>query len=86
MATKKKYSLTKDAIRIILIVLGSAFSAIVLVFSILALIKIEKNDIGAASFYLFGIFVVNGVSRLVTWFRSRTKSDLFRFLFLMIFV
>ena len=85
MASKKKYSLTKDAIRIILIVLGSVFSTIVLAFSVMALIKIQKSDIGAASFYLLGIFIVNGISRLVTWVRRRTKSDFFRFLFLLVF-
>ena len=85
MASKKKYSLSKEVIRIILIILGSVFSTAVLVLSVLALIKIQKNDIGAASFYLLGIFVVNGVTRLVTWFRSRTKSDFFRFIFLLVF-
>ena len=85
MAKKRRFSLTNDIIKVIIVILGSAFSTVVFAFSVMALIKIQENNIASASYYLLGIFVVLGLSRLVTWIRKRTKSDLLRFVVLLIF-
>ena len=85
MAKKHKFILDHDIIRIILVVLGSVFSTLVLVFSILAISEIQADNIDAASKYLLVIFVVLGLSRLVTFFVERTRISFIRFLTLFIF-
>ena len=85
MAQKHKFILDHDIIRIILVVLGSVFSTLVLVFSILAISEIQADNIDTASKYLLIIFVVLGLSRLVTFFVERTKISLIRFITLFVF-
>lgn len=83
----KKNSLLKiseDGFRILLVVLGSIFAVIVMLFSVLALIKIQEQDIAGASGYLFVIFVVLGLSRFITWLKERTKLSLIRFIVLLV--
>ena len=82
---KSVLKISEDAFRIILIILGSVLSTIVLLFSILALIKVREGDAETASGFLFTIFVVLGLSRLITWFRERTKIAFIRFLVLFVF-
>ena len=77
--------ISEDAFRIILIILGSILSTIVLLFSILALIQVREGNPQAASGFLFTIFIVLGLSRLITWFRERTKIAFIRFLVLFVF-
>ena len=85
MTKKSKFRLNQDTIRIILIVIGSVFSTLVLAFSILAINEIQANHLDAASRYLLFIFIVLGLSRLVTFFIDRTKLSFIRFLTLFIF-
>lgn len=85
MSKKSKFALNQDTIRIILIVIGSVFSTLVLAFSILAINEIQANHLDAASRYLLFIFIVLGLSRLVTFFIDRTKLSFIRFLTLFIF-
>lgn len=85
MTKKSKFRLNQDTIRIILIVIGSVFSTLVLAFSILAINEIQANHLDAASRYLLFIFIVLGLSRLVTFFIERTKLSFIRFLTLFIF-
>ena len=85
MAKKLKLVLDYDVIRIILVVLGSLFSTLVLVFSILAINEIQANNIDTASKYLLVIFLVLGLSRLVTFFVERTRVSFIRFLTLFVF-
>lgn len=85
MTKKSKFALNQDTIRIILIVIGSVFSTLVLAFSILAINEIQANHLDAASRYLLFIFIVLGLSRLVTFFIERTKLSFIRFLTLFIF-
>lgn len=85
MTKKSKFALNQDTIRIILIVIGSVFSTLVLAFSILAINEIQANHLDAASRYLLFIFIVLGLSRLVTFFIDRTKLSFIRFLTLFIF-
>lgn len=82
---KSKFLINQDTIRIILIVIGSVFSTLVLAFSILAINEIQANHLDAASRYLLFIFIVLGLSRLVTFFIERTKLSFIRFLTLFIF-
>ena len=76
--------LDEDAIRIILIILGSVFSALVLTFSVFAIQSLIEENLGNASRYLLGIFIVLGLSRLVTFLRERTKVSFLRFLLLLV--
>lgn len=85
MTNKSKFRINQDTIRIILIVIGSVFSTLVLAFSILAINEIQTNHLDAASRYLLFIFIVLGLSRLVTFFIDRTKLSFIRFLTLFIF-
>jgi len=85
MTKKSKFVINPDTIRIILIVIGSIFSTLVLAFSILAINEIQANHLDAASRYLLFIFIVLGLSRLVTFFIERTKLSFIRFLTLFIF-
>lgn len=85
MTKKSKFVINPDTIRIILIVIGSIFSTLVLAFSILAINEIQANHLDAASRYLLSIFIVLGLSRLVTFFIDRTKLSFIRFLTLFIF-
>ena len=85
MTKKSKFVINPDTIRIILIVIGSIFSTLVLAFSILAINEIQANHLDSASRYLLFIFIVLGLSRLVTFFIERTKLSFIRFLTLFIF-
>ena len=85
MTKKSKFRINQDTIRIILIVIGSIFSTLVLAFSILAINEIQANHLDAASRYLLFIFIVLGLSRLVTFFIERTKLSFIRFITLFIF-
>lgn len=85
MTKKSKFRINQDTVRIILIVVGSVFSTLVLAFSILAINEIQANHLDEASRYLLFIFIVLGLSRLVTFFIDRTKLSFIRFLTLFIF-
>ena len=85
MTKKSKFRINQDTIRIILIMIGSIFSTLVLAFSILAINEIQANHLDAASRYLLFIFIVLGLSRLVTFFIERTKLSFIRFITLFIF-
>lgn len=77
--------ISDDAFRIILIIIGSIISTLVLLFSILATIKVTEGDLVGASSFLFTIFIILGLSRLVTLVRERTKIALIRFVVLFVF-
>lgn len=77
--------ISDDAFRIILIIIGSVISTLVLLFSILATIKVTEGDLVGASSFLFTIFIILGLSRLVTLVRERTKIALIRFIVLFVF-
>ena len=85
MSRSKGTSLSEDILRIILIVLGCVFSAIVLSFSVLAMSAIQEGNQDLASRHLLVIFVVLGLSRLVTFFKERTKISFYRFVTLLVF-
>ena len=85
MQKKKKFVIDSDVLRILLIVLGSVFSTLVLVFAVFAILQIQEANLQTASLYLLGIFVVLGLSRLVTFLKERTKISFLRFLVLFVF-
>ena len=84
---KKKISviLDSDTARVILIVLGSIFSTLVLSLSILSMFELKESNYTGSAWYLFAIFIVLGLSRLVTFIKERTKVSFIRFLSLFIF-
>ena len=85
MSKKHKYIIDNDLLRIILVVSGSIFSVLVLFFSVLAIVELEKPDLQTASLYLLGVFITLGCSRLITFFKDRSKINFIRFLSLFIF-
>ena len=86
MAEKKKFAfhLSHDIIRVILVVLGSVFSTLVLLFSILTINYIQNNDLDSASKCLLTIFLVFSLSKFVTFLVDRTKVSLIRFITLFV--
>lgn len=82
---KKKFVIDPDILRIVLIILGSIFSTLVLTFAVLAIMEIQKANLATSSYYLLGIFVVLGLSRLVTFLKEKTKTSLLRFITLFVF-
>lgn len=82
---KKKFKLSNEAIRIILIVLGSVFSTLVLTFAVLAITEIQKGNLVPSSRFLLGVFIVLGLSRFVTFVKERTKLSFARFISLFVF-
>ncbi len=82
MAKNNIFKLSEDAMRILLIVVGSVFTTLVLVFSVMATIEIQKENLAGASGYIFAIFLTMGLSRLVTFLKERTKISFLRFLIL----
>ena len=85
MKGKKKIVVDSDVIRITLIILGSIFSTLVLAFAVFAITNIQKDNLHIASLYLLGIFIVLGLSRLVTFLKERTKISFIRFIILLVF-
>ena len=87
MSTKMKKGefIGSNLFRVLLVILGSFFSTVVLTFAVLAIIRIQEQNIYAAAGYIFAIFIVLGFSRLVTLIRERTKASLFRFICLFVF-
>ena len=73
-----------DIYRVVLIILGSAISTAVLFLSIMAIIRIAENNLQSASNYLLGVFIVLGLSRLVTFIKEKTKISLARFITLLV--
>lgn len=85
MAKKKIFKISDDALRIIFLILGSVLSTVVLTFSIMAMIKIQNADYTASSVYMLMVFVVLGLSRLVTFIQHRSKATFLRFVVLLVF-
>ena len=82
---KKKFSLSSDVLRIIMVVAGTICSTAVLACSILTIIDINKGTIDHAPGYLFAIFIFLSIARLLTFVKDRTKLNLIRCLVLLAF-
>ncbi|MBO4667430.1 MAG: two pore domain potassium channel family protein [Bacilli bacterium] len=85
MASKKNFFQDNDTMRVILIIFGAILSTLVLTFDVLAIVEITNGNLDIASRYLLGIFVVLGLSRLISFLRQRTRISFMRFVFLLIF-
>lgn len=85
MGKFKDKVLTTDILRIILVVLGCIFSAIVLTFSVMAMTAIQAENLTAASKDLLVVFTILGLSRLVNFIKSRDKVTFLRFIILFLF-
>ena len=82
---KHKINLTEDVINAIFLVASSFLTILVIVLVAMAASAIQNQDLQQASICLFMIFVVLGISRLVIFFRERTKVTFLRFVVLLIF-
>ncbi len=83
MASKRKSFLSNDMKRIIMLVLGLTCSTLVLTFSVLTLLAVQKETYEAAPKYLVWVFVFMGLTRLVTFIQDRSKYNLIRCLVLL---
>ena len=84
MKKKIKNPFSESTMRIIYMVVGSVLSVVVLTFSVLALVQMEKGTVDSASGYIFGIFIVLGLSRLLTFIKEKTKISFLRFIILLV--
>lgn len=82
---KIKSSINPDVIKIIRIILGTAISCGILIMVAFAVMEMRQNNLLNASIYLLFIFLLQGLSRLVTFIKNRTKVNFFRFLLLFIY-
>lgn len=82
---KIKFFENKNAVRILLLILGSIFTTLVLAFAIMAMVKIREEDYHASSGYLLSIFIVLAFSRLTTFIKERTKISFLRLVVLLVF-
>ena len=73
---KKKFQINSDVLRILFLVVGSIFSTLVLVFSVLIIIDINHGVYNNAPKFLFWIFICLGISRLITFIKDRSKQNL----------
>lgn len=85
MAKKKLFNISSDALRIIFLIVGSALSTIVLTFSIMAMVRIQNKDYTASSVYMLLVFMVLGLSRLITFIQHRSRASFLRFIVLFVF-
>lgn len=83
--SRKLSKITDETMRIILIILGSVFSCLVLVFVSLAIVEMQNGNLFTTSVYLLNIFIVLGLSRLITFLKERTRITFLRFVVLLIF-
>lgn len=73
---KKKFQINSDILRILFLIVGSIFSTLVLVFSVLIIIDINNGVYDNAPKFLFWIFICLGISRLITFIKDRSKQNL----------
>lgn len=81
---KNKKIIDKDKIyasdwfRIVLLIIGSAFTTLVLTFSILSILEVKPESVGKAPLYLAWVFIFLGCTRFISFFKNRSKSSLIR--------
>ena len=85
MAKKLKINFDSDIVRIVLIVIGSVFSTLVLVFSVLSMGQAQIGNITGCANYLLAVFVVLAATRFFTYLKERTLLSFYRFLILFVF-
>lgn len=85
MGKTKKINFDNDVVRVIFVIIGSIFSAVILSFSVLAIIKLQEKNLEEASFYLLFIFVTLGLTRLISFLQEREKVSFIRFILSLIF-
>ena len=77
---KKTINPQSDLIRVIFVVLASAFSALILSLSVLAIIRLQENDLQSASIFLLLIFISLGFSKLFTVIKKKDRKSLLSFI------
>lgn len=79
---RKHRILSEDAIRIIMVVVGSVISTLILAFSVLAITQIQQANYGIANGFLFATFILLGIARLLAFLKNKTKTNFLRFIIL----
>ena len=84
-AREKKRLFNDTATRLILLILGSIASTLVLAFSVLSILEVNKGSFETAPRYLIWVFVFLGVTRILTFIKDRTRLNLIRCLSLLVY-
>lgn len=85
MAKKKMISLSESQRRIILLIIGSALTMLVLAFALLTIQEVLKEDRPNAHIYLMFVFFFLGLTKFLSYFKSRDKVSLARSIALLVF-
>ena len=85
MAKKEKHGLSDTAKRVLLLIIGGTCTALVLTFSVLAILHIYQNDQGPVPQYLLGVFLSMAVCSVITFLKERTKIHLIQCVVLFLF-
>ena len=90
MAKKKKVSHISeekkaDILRLITLLVGSTLTVLVLTFSTLTLLSLQNKDLTTATYYLVFVFISLGLTRLISYFKDRSRISLIRAIILMVF-
>ena len=85
MKVKEALKITDETIRIILLVIGAVISSLVLIFVALAIAELQNENFFQCSVYLCSIFILLGLTRLISFLKERTLVNFLRFISLFIF-
>ena len=80
MSKKTVLNPQSDLIRVIIVVLASAFSALILSFSVLAIINLQEDNFQRASLFLLLVFISLGFSKLITVIKKKDRKSLVSFI------
>lgn len=89
MSEKKKTKLpaflNADWFRVVLIVVAGVLTTLVLAFSVLTITQVSASNIEGASRYLVWVFICLGLTRFVSYLRSRSNISFIRAIILLLF-
>lgn len=85
MGKTRKFFLSEDLTRVIMLILGCICSTLVLTFSVLTIISVYNGEYEKAPTFLLWVFISMGLAGLVSFIKNRSKYNLMRALTLFVF-
>lgn len=82
---KKRFRMSENTKRILMVVLGSICSALILTFSVLTIIAVTEGNLETAPSFLMWVFIAMGFSGLITYIGDRTRANLVRSIVILVF-
>lgn len=82
---KKRFLMSENTKRILMVVLGSICSALILTFSVLTIIAVTEGNLDTAPSFLMWVFIAMGFSGLITYIGDRTRANLVRSIVILVF-